>query len=429
MKEYEIRDPVYGFIKFNGWEKEIIDHPIFQRLRRIRQLALTDMVYPGAMHTRFEHSLGVMHLATRMYDAIISDNFNKQLLKEKLNYEASGLQRDRQLVRLAALLHDVGHVPFSHASENILKKNPKTKKPYKHEDYTTALINGPLRDVIEKHSINRTNYNITADDISGLIEGNPERLRERVFWKVIISSQLDADRGDYLLRDSYHSGVKYGIYDLDRLLVTIALGIDPETNDVILGVKEGGWHVAESLIIARYLMFSQVYFHKTRRAYDYMLQEALKSTVETLPSPNKIEAFLELDDYVMWHLMKNKNDNFWCNSIMTRNHLRSVYETGDFPTLEDEDMLNKIKAKLDSEGIWYLEDMAMNVWYKLNKDERGREEIMIIGRDKSTTPLLNYSRIVKNLGISRQIRLYIKPKDRENAEKVIKGASNEGEHL
>jgi len=429
MKEYEIRDPVYGFIKFNGWEKEIIDHPIFQRLRRIRQLALTDMVYPGAMHTRFEHSLGVMHLATRMYDAIISDNFNKQLLKEKLNYEAPGLQRDRQLVRLAALLHDVGHAPFSHASENILKKNPKTKKHYKHEDYTTALINGPLRDVIEKHSINRTNFNITADDISGLIEGNPERLRERVFWKVIISSQLDADRGDYLLRDSYHSGVKYGIYDLDRLLVTIALGIDPETNDVILGVKEGGWHVAESLIIARYLMFSQVYFHKTRRAYDYMLQEALKSTVETLPSPNKIEAFLELDDYVMWHLMKNKNDNFWCNSIMTRNHLRRVYETGEFPTLEDEDTLDKIKAKLDFEGIWYLEDMAMNVWYKLNKDERGREEIMIIGRDKSTTPLLKYSRIVKNLGISRQIRLYIKPKDRENAEKVIKGASNEGEHL
>jgi HD superfamily phosphohydrolase len=429
MKGYEIRDPVFGFIKFNGWEKEIIDHPIFQRLRRIRQLALTDMVYPGAIHTRFEHSLGVMHLATRMYDAIISDDFNKQLLKEKLNYETSGLQRDRQLVRLAALLHDVGHFPFSHASENILKKNPKTKKPYKHEDYTTALINGPLRDVIEKHSINRTNFSITADDISGLIEGNPERLRERVFWKVIISSQLDADRGDYLLRDSYHSGVKYGIYDLDRLLVTIALGIDPETNDVILGVKEGGWHVAESLIIARYLMFSQVYFHKTRRAYDYMLQEAIKSSVKTLPSPNKIEAFLELDDYVMWHLMKNKNDNFWCNSIMTRNHLRRVYETGEFPTLEDEDMLGKIKAKLDFEGIWYLEDMAMNVWYKLNKDERGREEIMIIGRDKSTTPLLKYSRIVKNLGISRQIRLYIKPEDREKAEKMIKGASNEREHL
>jgi HD superfamily phosphohydrolase len=296
----EIRDPVYGFIKFNEWEKEIIDHFVFQRLRRIRQLALTDMVYPGAIHTRFEHSLGVMHLATKMYDAITSDNSNKQLLKEKCNYEESGLQKDRQLVRLVALLHDVGHFPFSHASEDILKKNPKTKKHYKHEDYTTALINGPLRDVIENHRINRTNFNITADDISSLIEGNPERLRERFFWKVLISSQLDADRGDYLLRDSLHSGVKYGIYDLDRLLATIALGIDPETKDVILGVKEGGWHVAESLIIARYQMFSQVYFHKTRRAYDHMLQEAIKSTIDTLPLPNEIEDFLKLDDYVMW---------------------------------------------------------------------------------------------------------------------------------
>jgi HD superfamily phosphohydrolase len=135
MSEYEIRDPVYGFITFNEWEKEIIDHFVFQRLRRIKQLALTDMVYPGATHTRFEHSLGVMHLATKMYDAIIRDDSNKQLLTEKLNYQESGLKRDRQLVRLAALLHDVGHAPFSHASEAIISKNPVTGKPYKHEDY------------------------------------------------------------------------------------------------------------------------------------------------------------------------------------------------------------------------------------------------------------------------------------------------------
>lgn len=418
----EIRDPVYGFIKFNEWEKEIIDHFVFQRLRRIRQLALTDRVYPGAIHTRFEHSLGVMHLATKMYDAITSDDSNKQLLKEKCNYEESGLQKDRQLVRLAALLHDVGHFPFSHASDAILKKNPKTKKHYKHEDYTTALINGPLRDVIENHRINRTNFNITADDISSLIEGNPERLRERFFWKVLISSQLDADRGDYLLRDSLHSGVKYGIYDLDRLLATIALGIDPETNDVILGVKDGGWHVAESLIIARYHMFSQVYFHKTRRAYDYMLQEAIKSTIDTLlPLPNEIENFLKLDDYVMWHLMKSNRDNLWCNLILARNHIRSVYETSEIPTLEDEAMLDKIKARLDSKEIWYLEDMANNVWYKLNKDERGREEIMIIAKDKSTSPLSVYSRAVKNLGASRQIRLYVKADEREKTEKEIRG--------
>lgn len=218
MEKFEIRDPVHGFIKFNEWERKIINHPIFQRLRRIRQLALTDMVYPGAMHTRFEHSLGVMDLATEMYDAIIDDDSNRRLLKEELNYQEAGLERDRQLVRLAALLHDVGHAPFSHASEVIFEKNPETNEHFTHEDYTLALIKGPLREVIENHNINRTNFNIKAEQVAALIEGNPNLLGEKVFWKVIINSQLDADRGDYLLRDSLHSGVKYGIYDLKHHL-------------------------------------------------------------------------------------------------------------------------------------------------------------------------------------------------------------------
>ena len=420
MSEYEIRDPVYGFITFNEWEKEIIDHFVFQRLRRIKQLALTDMVYPGATHTRFEHSLGVMHLATKMYDAIIRDDSNKQLLTEKLNYQESGLKRDRQLVRLAALLHDVGHAPFSHASEAIISKNPVTGKPYKHEDYTSVLIKGPLRTVIEDHSINKTNFSITADEIAALIEGNPEILGERVFWRLIISSQLDADRGDYLLRDSLHCGVKYGIYDLDRLLVTTTLGIDPETEDVILGVTEGGWHVAESLVIARYQMFSQIYFHKTRRAYDHMLQEAIKNAIGTLPTPDEIQKYLELDDYEVWHQLKNKENDFWYGSIVSRNHIRKVFSIEEVSTSQDVAVLDKIKTEFDEKDIWYWEDVAKKEWYKMNSDGAGKEEIMIIGDRKGVTPLQKYSRIVKNIGESMRYRLYVKPNDREGAETIIK---------
>jgi HD superfamily phosphohydrolase len=101
VSEYAIRDPVYGFITFNEWEKEIINHFVFQRLRRIRQLALTDMIDPGATHTRFEHSLGVMHLATKMYDTIIRNDSNKKILIDRLKYQEAGLERDKQLVRLA----------------------------------------------------------------------------------------------------------------------------------------------------------------------------------------------------------------------------------------------------------------------------------------------------------------------------------------
>ena len=421
MSEYEIRDPVYGFITFNEWEREIINHLVFQRLRRIRQLALTDMVYPGATHTRFEHSLGVMHLATKMYDAIVQNDSNKKILIDRLKYREAGLDRDRQLVRLAALLHDIGHAPFSHASEDILSKNPLTGKSYKHEDYTSALIKGPLRSVIENHTINK-NFNITAEEIAALIEGNPEVLGERVFWRIIISSQLDADRGDYLLRDSLHCGVKYGIYDLDRLLVTMALGIDPETDEVILGVKEGGWHVAESLVIARYQMFSQIYFHKTRRAYDFMLQEAIKNAIGTLPTPNELQKYLDLDDYEIWHQLKNKENDFWYGSIISRNHIRKVFSMEEVSTSQDEAVLDEIKTKFDEKEIWYWEDMAKKVWYKMNSGEVGKEEIMIIGDGVGVTPLPEYSRIVENIGELRKFRLYVKPEDREGAEITIKEA-------
>ena len=147
MKIHEIRDPVYGFIQLNEWEMQIIDHFAFQRLRRIRQLALTEMVYPGATHSRFEHSLGVMHLATLMYDAIVGNDKNKNILEERLNYNKAGLEKNKQLIRLAALLHDVGHAPFSHASGELMPTNSETGKPYKHENYTTAIIRSYLNEL------------------------------------------------------------------------------------------------------------------------------------------------------------------------------------------------------------------------------------------------------------------------------------------
>ncbi len=413
MKWFEIRDPVYGFIKFNEWEKEIIEHPVFQRLRRIRQLGLTDMIYPGAMHTRFEHSLGVMHLATKMFDNIIRVEENKRLLKDELAYEEEGFKRDRQLVRLAALLHDIGHAPFSHASEEIFPINPKTQKNFKHEDYTVAIIKGPLREIIEKHPVNG-NYGITAEEVADLLEGNPKSIRKSLFWKVLISSQLDADRGDYLLRDSHHIGVKYGIYDVERLLVTLTLGKDPESEDIILGVREGGWHVAESLIIARYQMFTQVYYHKTRRAYDYMLKEALKETIGRYPPPDEIDEFIKYDDYVVWNLMKEKSK--WFKKICSRNHIRMVAQTKETPIKMEIKNIENYKRKLRDKDIWYWEDVPDEAksWYRLDSGE-----IKIIDNDGKIYPLSDYSVIVKSLQNQfARSRIYVMNEDKEKAEKL-----------
>lgn len=416
--KYEIRDPVYGFITFNEWEKEIINHYAFQRLRRIRQLALTEFVYPSAIHTRFEHSLGVMHLATLMFDTIISDDKNRKILKEELGYERAGFERDRQLIRLAALLHDIGHAPFSHGSEDIMPIK-KGKERYKHEDYTAKIIEEEFREVIEDNQINKTNYNISAEEVAALIKGDSKVLGNRIFWRILISSQLDADRGDYLLRDSHHIGVKYGVYDYARLLNTLTLGIDPESNDVILGVSEDGWHVAESVVIARYQMFTQVYFHRTRRAYDYHLKEAMKSIIGYLPPPNKIDKFLELDDYVILARMKESMSNYDCKAIFYRNHIRELYSTQEIPTKYEEEKIAKVKDRLNENDIWFFEDRAEKSWYDLNGNGDGRKEIMIINCENKVRPLSEYSNIVKHIGTIKQVRIYVKPEDREKAKKII----------
>lgn len=426
MEEYEVRDTIYGFIPFNDWEKEIINHPVFQRLRRIRQLGFTNLVYPGAMHTRFEHSLGVMHLTTLMFDAIINNEKNKELLKKQLVYEEAGFKKDRQLVRLAALLHDVGHAPFSHASEEIMPINGKTNMRFNHEDYSIEIIKGPLKDSIESNQFNKSNYNIKAEDVAALLEGNARIIGEKIFWKELISSQLDADRGDYLLRDSHHIGVKYGVYDYPRLLNTLSLGIDPEDGSIRLGISEEGWRVAEAIVFARYQIFTQVYFHKTRRAYDYHLSEILRSflndkySCETLPSPENIERFLTLDDYIVFDFIKNHPEIEDCKMIMDRKHIRRLYSTPEKPDDEDEkDKESKIEI-LNENGIWFFEDKADRTWYKLNEEGEENREIMIIDIDSNPKPLSQYSRIAENISEIKQICLYVKCDDKERAKEVLK---------
>ena len=219
QKAFEFRCPIYGFITLSNWEREIISQPAFQRLRRIGQLAFTNYVYPGAMHTRFEHSLGVMHMATMLYDGIVERC--RELLESEFGYDEAGFKRYRVLVRLAALLHDVGHSPFSHASEELfpLKDDSIKSEKYTHEEYSTTIIRRDFADVINNHLANN-NYGFTTDTVVALIEGSDEA-KSSLFWNDLIDSQMDADRMDYLLRDSHHAGVDYGRFDWRRLVQTV----------------------------------------------------------------------------------------------------------------------------------------------------------------------------------------------------------------
>jgi HD superfamily phosphohydrolase len=201
-----------------------------------------------------------MHVATRLYDAILERS--SDVLKRELAYDDKGLRSDRRLVRLTALLHDVGHTPFSHAGEELFPMHSEERR-YKHEDYSAAIIRTQLRDTIENHPL-APNYRIKADDIAGLLEGSASAGRS-LFWRELIDGQLDADRMDYLLRDSLHTGVDYGKFDWRRLVGSVLVVPAVGERSPHVGVAEGGFHAAEALVLARYFMFTQVIF--TRRAW------------------------------------------------------------------------------------------------------------------------------------------------------------------
>ena len=430
MPSFQIRDPVHGFIEYDEWERGVINHPAFQRLRRIRQLALADFVYPGATHTRFEHALGTMHVATKMYDAIVARQ--RHYLESKRGYDQAGLERDRRVVRFAALLHDIGHSPFSHSSENLFPLNDGDDRRYQHEDYSASIIRKILKDAIEGHSGN-SNYGIMADDVADLIVGgtDPARISQgtvrRLLWRPIVTSQLDADRADYLLRDSLHAGVSYGRYDLDRILATVTLGLGNE-DDPAIAIEEGGWHAAEGLIIARYMMFTQVYFHHVRQALDHHIEGALAHLLSNgqdqeeqgvFPKPNTIETlqeYLDWDDWKVLGEITSGNCGEHGEFIKQRKHYRRVWNTGEVPTDEEIQELETYKSRL--ENLVTFTGDASKSWYSL-----GGQDLLIVPNDSDGpvrgAPLSQYSSVVRNLSSSRQQGIYVKLEDRQKAEEIL----------
>ncbi|MGA8433172.1 MAG: HD domain-containing protein [Candidatus Sulfotelmatobacter sp.] len=415
-RQFEIRCPIHGFITLNSWEREIISQPAFQRLRRIRQLAWTDQVYPGAMHTRFEHSLGVMHTATLLYAAI--RQISSEVLEDELGYKEEGLNRDLQLVRLATLLHDVGHAPFSHASESLFPKTQNGDR-YKHENYSAAIVRTELKSAIEDHPLNVTNYGFKAEDVAALIDGSTSAT-QRLFWRDLIDGQMDADRMDYLLRDSFHAGVQYGKYDLNRLVNTMRAIPGLRGRAPRLGILEGGWHAAEGLVLARYFMFTQVYFHKTRVAYDVHLKGALEELLpdRRFPSPigEHLKQYLMWDDWKVLGLLADGQGGEHGVRLTCRDHYRLGYRSPEISTEGDLNLLENIKNELGD--LVVAEEESSKSWYKT-----GPTDIPVVNNiDPGTVlPLSKYSHVVLNVKPINQVFLYVRPETAETANAIVRG--------
>ena len=253
MSERIYRDPVHNIIRLRSDTDDgrlmirLIDTPEFQRLRRIKQLGLGLYTYQGAEHSRFTHSLGALHLMARILDRLRESN--------KISPE------DRAAAQAAALLHDVGHGPFSHAMEAVLG--------FHHEEWTVRAVTS---DETEIGQALRAHSPDLPRRVASIIEGTfkPAALAH------LVSSQLDVDRMDYLLRDSLMTGAKYGLYDLEWIIN--ALQID-EAGDRIYVAARGVFAVEEYLQ-ARYYMFRQVYFHRTLRSAEVVLRSALRRALE-----------------------------------------------------------------------------------------------------------------------------------------------------
>ena len=232
---------------------------VFQRLRRIRQLAMAYLVYPGALHTRFDHSVGTMHVAGRICDRL--EEFGQ------IN------EREKRIVRLAALLHDVGHGPFSHVSEYVLSRHYNRQalgelgsQAKIHEKVTVHLV----RENAEIAS------NLSTEDRQAVMELLEER-SARDFRRDIISSSLDADKMDYLLRDSYFAGVRYGTFDLEKIVD--ACRVYKSGGESYLALDHEGVYAFEQLAMAKYHMSQQVYFHRIRAITDAMLVRGLNMAI------------------------------------------------------------------------------------------------------------------------------------------------------
>jgi len=294
----EIKDPVHGYVYITEKEKDIIDSYPVQRLRRLRQLAGSEYVYPGANHTRFEHSVGVMYLAGRVV--------------ENPNISQRVTEGEAEMLRIAALLHDVGHGPFSHVFEQLLiRELDKT-----HEDITSWIINkSEIGDSLAK-------MGYRPQDVGKLAVGNLHKPR-KAFLDQIISSAVDVDKQDFIVRDTHHTGAEYGYIDVFRIIH--ALDVLGEN----LAVDLGALSALESLIIARIESFKSIYFHRVGRAAQIMLAIAMEKANKELGltdfrTPGE---YLAMDDYTVWTMLKNCGKSSQIiENLERRKMLKCAYE-------------------------------------------------------------------------------------------------------
>ncbi len=447
-KLQRIRDPLHDLIEFkaDGFEGlmwEALNSCEFQRLRRVKQLGFSELVYPGATHTRFAHSVGVFRVARQLASLIAS--------------RVGRFDEDRaQVAMAAALVHDVGHGPFSHAFEEALKEldKGKEKKPKRHELWTSEIISGDT----ELGSVLSKGGEAFRSDVAALLANEvPTDI-----YSAIVSSQFDADRLDYVRRDRMMTGAQHGGFDYPWLLANlevdkIPLAIDDEhygeAESLILGSK--AFQAAESYVLGLFHMYFAVYFHKATRSAEKVLT-AIISRVGELCEIGTVEKsglseshplvrfirsrslsdYLKLDDFVIWSSLQTltEAEDETCKELSCRLLNRRLYKAidiGDRFGGHDASLvrfkmrLKKAKSENEFSAIDVLEDETNRTPYKLRGYEtpEALAKVHIRTPDGSFEDLANRSEVVKALQPKSIYRIYVRNDDvAQKVQKLAEGA-------
>ena len=404
MTHLDIIDPIHDFVRVYDNELKIIDTPIFQRLRRIRQLSGAHLIYPGAQHTRFEHSLGVMHIASMAGQALAE--------KGVVSFD------DIQNLRLAGLLHDIGHGPFSHLFEEIFEE----KRKISHEDLGRDIIlKTEIGDIISKNGFDKKLITKLAFGDSKL-----------QFMNEIISGVLSADIMDYLLRDGYFTGAEHAKIDHHRLTHSL----DVYKNK--LALDKSSLVNFETMMISRFQMFKAVYFHKTVRAGEVMLLEAMDLAEGELGlSSMNLDEYLQLSDDVILakllnlpeHNSKLKASKKIATDYLNRNLFKSVFETtltGKAITKKRMQELREEvskKSKIDINEIFV--DSSNTPSIPLSPSKKESKSIILLENDGNKTTakeiLISQIKLVSAMsGFMKILRVYTPAKNRKKVEMAAK---------
>lgn len=384
--EKVFKDPIHSFVRVTDmliWQ--LIETPEFQRLRRIKQLGGTHIVYPTAEHSRFSHSLGVYFIARRMIDVL-----NKQGIKFN--------ETDRMLIVCAALLHDLGHGPFSHSFESVLGID--------HEDFTRRIL-------LEDTGINRLLEKYEAgfaQKVSDVIEKKyPNQLIVS-----LISSEIDADRLDYLLRDSYFTGTPYGEIDLERILRTMRV------ENGKIAFKHSGMHAIEDYLFSRYQMYWQVYLHDCSLSFNFLIQSLLSRVRNLLLSGYEfkcdmrlfkemfvseeinIDAYLRFDDGVITTFAGFflEEEDATLRDLANKLLNRGLFQEFDYEPGEDSELLYKTLAAALATGGIDPDSYLFNISYEQSTyDYYGLEcaRIDLLMPDGTTREISTVSNIIQGI--------------------------------